>query len=121
MVGLLVMRAYEVFLNGERLCLAGIAGEGSLTIEITDWKPNEMDDPRLDVRGFEDLTREFLTWTSALLRLGDEVRLRVLESSSVDEPKERRRQQFEVSAEELEERKTYLRAAAEKFGWTVIE
>jgi hypothetical protein len=116
------MRAYEVFLNGERLCIAGVPGEGTSTIEVSDFKKNEVDDEaRLDVRAFEYPTREYLSWTNAPLSLGDEVRLRVLESNSVDEPKARRREDPEVRAKELEERKTFVRAWAKKFGWTVIE
>jgi hypothetical protein len=47
------MRAFEVFLNGERLCLAGIAGRCVLTVIIdhVKGKVDPVDDVHLNVGG----------------------------------------------------------------------
>jgi hypothetical protein len=50
--------------------------------------------------------------------LGDEVRVRILESVSADEPAARKREEPE---RELERQRNYVREMAKKLGWTLTE
>ena len=113
------MRAFEVFVNGERLCLAGIAGRCVLTVIIdhVKGKVDPVDDVDIHVGGLISDTDEHVEWTNTKLNTGDEVRVRIIESDSADEPKERRH----ASEETLKERKAFVRAWAKKWGWTLTE
>ena len=85
------MRAFEVFVNGERLSLAGIAGNCVLSTVIDHVKQDEArDELDLQVGGLVSATGEHVDWTNTKLSMGDEVRVRIIESDSADEPKERR-------------------------------
>src|SRR5215212_4106000 len=85
------MRAFEVFLNGERLCVAGIDGRCVLTVIIdhVKGKLDPVDDVDLQVGGLISDTDEHVTWNRTHLQTGDEVRVRILDSDSADEPKQR--------------------------------
>jgi hypothetical protein len=52
------------------------------------------------------------------LRVGDEIRVKIVEKDSVDKPIDRQRAD---SARDLENQKAYVRAAAKQLGWTVRE
>jgi hypothetical protein len=106
------MRVYEVVMNGDRLCTAGINGSG-VTVGIADTNEHAT----LHVGASESYTGEYLTWTKTKLDVGDRVLVRILGSGCIDEPQARRRREVE----EVEERKRYLRAMAREFGWTLIE
>jgi len=114
------MKAFEVFLNGDRLCLAGIAGRCVLTVIIdhVKGKDDPVDDLHLDVGGLISNTNEHVIWSRTQISTGDEVRVRIIESESADEPTKRTPSDSE---EDLEQRKTYVRAAVKKLGWTLTE
>ena len=116
------MRAFEVFLNGERLCPAGIAGDCILNVIITHLKRNrERDEIQLSVGGLVGLVSavgKHIYWANTQLSEGDEIRVRIIESDSADEPKERVARDSE---EDLEQRKALVRATAKKLGWTINE
>jgi hypothetical protein len=108
------MRAYEIILNGKRLCVAGIDGDGVLTAILTHVGKEEY----FDVGGLVSATHEHLIWADRRLKVGDEVRLRVLESVSSDPPKKVRRSD---PAQELKGKKNYVRWMAKELGWTLDE
>ena len=112
------MRVFEVFLNGERLCVAGFDGDGVLIAYLSSARIKGSDDLDLDVGGLVSTTREHLKWARVGLNLGDEVRVRILESVSADEPEERKREEPE---RELERQRNYVREMAKKLGWTLTE
>ena len=112
------MRAYEVFLNGSRLCLAGIDGNGVLNATVHYGCGQKLDHLHLTVGGLLASTREQLTWAGADLKLGDEVHLKVVDVVLVDKPEV----QPPIAPEkELESHKAYVRAMAAKWGWTLME
>jgi DNA-binding helix-hairpin-helix protein with protein kinase domain len=115
------MRAFEVFLNGERLCVAGIDGDGVLNAMVDHVKIKARDDLRLRVGGLVSATEEHLTWSQVGLTAGDEVRIRILESASVDEPERQKLRGARETEDELEEKKRFVRALAKKWGWTLTE
>ena len=83
------MRVFEVYLNGERLCAAGIDSDGSLNVMVDHVKGKGRDRMHLRVGGFVNATQEFLNWKRAELRIGDELRIKITDSDVVDEPERR--------------------------------
>ena len=111
------MRAFEVYLNGKRLCTAGIGDDGVLTVITDHVIGDRRDEVHFRVGGLISSKDEFVTWKNAKLKTGDEVRISVVESDSIDRPRERRRRD---RAEELRQSKRYVRTMAKQFGWQII-
>jgi hypothetical protein len=72
----------------------------------------------VDVGGLVSATGDHIDWSSTQLNTGDEVRVRIIESDSADEPKDRRHRNPD---EELEQQRRYVRAMAKQLGWTLTE
>ena len=121
------MTAFEVSLNGGKLCVAGIEGPGTVSL-ILSWIHGEKDTPReggrmeLNVGGINGTTKEFATWIDSPgtgfpeLAQGDEIHIRVVESQEVTLPTFRPLDTLQQTRE-LKER--YLQELAEELGWTV--
>jgi hypothetical protein len=109
-----------VFLNDKCLCLAGIAGNCILNVMITHLKQNgDRDEVHLRVGGLKGLVSgEHVDWVSTQLSEYDEVRVRIIESDSTDEPKDRKPRNPE---KELEQHKEHVRAMAKQLRWTLTE
>jgi hypothetical protein len=113
------MQAFDVFLNGQRLCLAGIDGDSVLDVMITHLKHNiDKDELDLEVGGLVSATGEHVTWGTTPLKMGDEVRVTIAETDSADEPKARRPRN---RTEEVEQKKQYVRGMPKELGWTLTE
>lgn len=84
------MRAFEVYLNGKKLCLAGIGNDGVLTT-IVNWVARKgRGDLFLEVGGLVSSADEHVAWINQKpLRVGDQLRIKLVETSSVDEPTKR--------------------------------
>ena len=80
------MIAYEIYLNGKKVCTAG-GSELSVLTGAVNFFPNRSDQlgPLLTVSGVVSKPEEFLHWAHRELRIGDSVEIRVIESSIVDE------------------------------------
>src|SRR4051812_41960704 len=101
------MTAFEVSVNGEPLCVAGIPGDCVLDVIINHVKRNlDRDELDLHVGGLVSPIGEHVDWANIELNTGDEVRVRVVESDWADEPKKRRPRN---PAEELEQQRQYVR------------
>lgn len=111
------MRAFEVRLNGKKLCLAGIGDDGVLTV-IANWVGSKRgSDLSLDVGGLISPTEEYISWVRHRpLHVGDKITVRVAEKKAVDEPSIKYR--FDP-AKELKNEKIYVRKMAKKLGWTI--
>jgi len=117
MVYLTVMLAYEAFLNGDRLFLAGIDGDGVLNAMLNYGRKNRTKRLYLTVGGVVNATNEEVRWTCPDLKVGDEINVRVIEAVSVDEPTTRQpAPEFNLDAQ-----KAHVRTWIKKLGWTVIE
>jgi hypothetical protein len=108
--------AFEVYRNSKRLCVAGIGDDGVLTTTVTHVVGKGRNQVCLRVGGLISTTREFVEWRSQQLKTGDEIRVKIVEATSVDRPKERRK---EDPNQELKRQKRYVREMARKFGWQV--
>jgi len=112
------MRAFEVFLNGKRLCLAGIGNHGVLSTTITYVSGRGEPETRLDIGGLVMPEKEHMRWRRPSLRVGDEVRVKIVDRKSVDKPRKRSRTD---PASEIAAQKRYVRMMAGKFGWKIQE
>lgn len=110
------MHAFEVHLNGKRLCVAGIGEDGVLTAFITDVARKDWNHLDLKVDGLVGKTGEHVVWSDQRLKTGDEVRLKIVDASSADRPKKRKKRDPQ---EELRAKKLYVRKVAKELGWEV--
>ncbi len=82
------MRAFNVQLNGKKLCLAGVRGNGVLSAMVVWAERGKIENPFIEVGGLAN--EEQQKWIKQRhLQVGDEIRIRVVESNSVDKPIER--------------------------------
>lgn len=100
------------------MCLAGIGEDGVLSTTVTYVPFRKRQDTRLYVGGLILPQGEHVRWRHVQLRIGDEVRLKVVEARTVDRP--RARFQRDVAAE-AEAEKRQMRALAKKLGWKIQE
>lgn len=110
------MRAFEVYVNETRLCVAGIGGDGVLTATVDHVAGNGRDEMHLLVGGLISATQEHVDWRRRRLKTGDEIRVKIVEAASVDRPKQRHRRD---PKEDLAAQKRYVREMARKLGWEV--
>ena len=111
------MRAFEVHLNGTKLCLAGVDSHGVLSAIVNSISGAQGASLFLHVGGLVSDTHEHLNWVSQKpLSIGDEIRVRLVDTLSVDEPTNRRQPESAI-----ESQKTLVRTLAKKLGWTIQE
>ena len=110
------MRAFQVELNGKRLCVAGIGDDGVLntTVDyVVDQRGSRL---HLRVGGLFSPTEEHATWRNLALKVGDRVTVTIIESDTVDKPRKRYRRDSKTA--EINE-KAYVQAKAHAFGWQI--
>ncbi len=112
------MHAFKVEVNGKRICVAGVGANGVLSAITTfvggPARGNSID---LSVGGLFTETEEHATWARIGLKVGDKIVLKVIETDSVDKPRERRLPDLKT---DKRREKAYVRAMAKKFGWQLI-
>ena len=113
------MRAFVVLLNGKELATGGV-GCGVLAANVTSVDPGPEssghDEVGVQLGGLDTAKNEHVEWLQKRLRVGDEVRIRVVNADAVDRPHSRKRRN---AAQELREQKQYVRNMAKKLGWTI--
>ncbi|BCM91308.1 hypothetical protein IAD21_03178 [Abditibacteriota bacterium] len=97
------MLAIEVWINGEKKCVAGTNDNGLTTIV------NASQNPNVWVGGLveKDGNSFHLRWLTESLEIGDEVRIHLIEADEVDAPLDEVR--FETQAEKDEKARSLLR------------
>ncbi len=113
------MRAFEVYLNGRKLCTAGIAEAGVVTSCIT-WvtgpDPKEPEDMELRVGGLVSRTHTHVDWMHRIVRNGDEIRIVVCDKEKVSKPKK----SHSESEETRKKRKLeYLKRLSKELGYEI--
>ena len=111
------MRAFEVHLNGKRLFVAGVGGDGVLSAMVNHIAGHRRNELHLTVGGLISATEEHVTWRNLRLKLGDKVALRIVERDSIDQPAKRYRPD---SKQDERNSKAYIKAMAKKFGWKLV-
>ena len=109
------MRAFEVHLNGKKICVAGLE-EGTLLFSVAcGGNKHGRSGIGLGMTGLL-LTQASVQWQRRSLRMNDEVRVKVVETGAVDKftilqkaPKDERKYE-----------KAYVRRMAKEFGWTIL-
>jgi hypothetical protein len=111
------MRAFEVRFNNKTLCVAGVDADGVLTAIVSWVTGKDRDELFLDVGGRISPTSENLAWIrQKRVEIGDEIRVKIVQADSVDEPAIRER---DDPAKRLRAQKNYVRTMAKQFGWKV--
>jgi hypothetical protein len=91
------MRAFEVYLNEKKLCLAGVGDDGVLSAMVNWVARGGQGDLFMDVGGLLTHTELHVEWIKQRrLQVGDTVLVKVVETSSVDEPIEKHRSQAAI-------------------------
>jgi DNA-directed RNA polymerase subunit E'/Rpb7 len=111
------MRAYEVFLNGKRLCLAGIGRHGYVSAYVT--YVSEQSKTDIDIVGLVASKKLYVRWTRRALRTGDEVRIKIVDRKTVD--KFRKIGRVDSPDRVVKLQKRMVRRMAKEFGWEVRE
>lgn len=91
------MTAFEVHLNGQKLCTAGLGDVGVLSV-ILSWRGTQ---PYKDgtapgaaaieftVTGLTSPAGENVHWAEPAVKAGDEIRIRVVDTDRVDAPQKK--------------------------------
>ena len=83
------MTAFDIYVNGRKVCTAGIPEAGVVTSAIT-WvagsDPKEAEDLEFRVGGLVSRTESHVGWFHRSLSVGDEVRVVVTEALRVSKP-----------------------------------
>ena len=118
------MIAFEVHLNGKKICTAGV-GEIGVLSTILAWRgsqPYEKGGPtvpeylRLDIGGIHGGSGEHVRWLDRKIKRGDIVSIKVVEAASAAKPRERKRPD---PAGDLRRQKRYVRRMDKQFGWRI--
>jgi hypothetical protein len=121
------MPVFHVYLNGRKMSTAGVGDLGVLTALVS-CVQRESQAPRartpgkavreltLDVGGLITPTGEQVRWLDRKLKVGDEVRIRIVENVAADRPLSREKRD---RSKELRAQKRYVRAMAKRFGWKI--
>lgn len=106
------MRAIEVYLNGNKLCTAGIDDDGVVLSNLTSKNGREA---TFDVAGVVSASREHVYWVrNKILSLGDKVVIQIVDAASVDEPAYRLGQ-----IEHVRSKEEFVRELVEELGWKI--
>jgi lipocalin len=109
------MRAFEIYLNDKKLCVAGL-DQGTLSFGIGCFENSRCrGEVGLSMTGMLLLTLETIRWQHRALRINDEVRVRIVESPKSDNYKVLQK----APADERKYEKAYVRRMAKEFGWTI--
>jgi len=130
------MLGYNVYRNNERLCVAGVGDFGVLTACVTwvgysperlvRWAADRISERQpvelaLHVGGLKSDDREpglHLRWIDANVRVGDEIKIQVIDVAQVDAATT----EFHDDPEtDFEAKKNYVRQLARELGWEIRE
>jgi hypothetical protein len=108
------MRAFEIYLNGKKLCVAGL-DSGTLLFSVAcSENRHGRGEVGLNMTGVL-LTQETVRWQHRSLRMNDEVRIKIKESAKSDKYKVLQK----APSDPRKYEKAYVRRMAKEFGWTI--
>jgi hypothetical protein len=109
------MCAFDVSMNTKKLCLAGVGESGVLSAIISWVAGGRGEDLFLHVGGLAN--EEHFDWIRQKpLKVGDEIRVKIVETGSSDKPARKRRTH---PTETLKAKKRYVRRMAKELGWKI--
>ena len=83
------MEAFEVLVNGVRVCTVGVPHNGVASVIVSHFSPGSDDRYMLRAGGLDVTTREYIHWDFPPLSFGDEITIRLVDTESVDDPAHR--------------------------------
>jgi hypothetical protein len=108
------MRAFEIRLNGKKLCVAGLE-QGDLLFSIGCGENRQgRGGIGLGMTGLLPM-KSTVRWQQRSLHIGDQVGVRVIETKTADRPKVLQ----EAPRDSRKYEKAYVRRMAKEFGWTI--
>ena len=110
------MIALAVYLNGKKLCVAGVDDDGVLSAIVDCVSHSGKAESKFTLAGLISSKKEHVMWINRGLQVSDEVNVRVVSVSRVNRPKKRYRPD---PTKELEYQKRYLKDMARKLGWKI--
>jgi hypothetical protein len=117
------MVAFEVHLNGKKLCTAGVGELGVLSTCLA-WQASQpegqtsaavVEHLRLEVGGLAE-SGEHFRWIDRKVKRGDILTIKVVRAALVDNPRKRDRPN---PAARLRSQKEYVRRMAKQLGWKI--
>ena len=78
------MKAMLVEVNGRRVCLASLAGKGEVHTNVRWLRKDDHEGMLLTVMGIDG--REAAIWPTSPIEIGDEVRIKIVETEKADSP-----------------------------------
>src|SRR5665213_2700727 len=108
------MRAFKIYVNGKKLCVAGVE-EGQLHFSIgCAENKHGRGEVGLNMTGYL-LTQKTIRWQLLSLQMNDQVLIKIVETKTADK--------FEVLQKAPKDsrkyEKAYVRRMAKEFGWTI--
>ena len=79
------MKAFLVTVNGRKVALAGIGGNGVLSVHVALLSGKSGDKLDMEVGGMHGSGDEAI-WPAPEIEVGDEINIKILETDAVDEP-----------------------------------
>ena len=110
------MPVFQVYLNGKRVSTAGVGNLGVLGAHVSWVRRSVEEELTLHVGGLITPTEEHVRWLDRKLKIGDEIRIVIVQDASVDRPRSRERRDRSA---ELRSQKRYVREMAKRFGWKI--
>lgn len=99
--------AIEVFINDRKICTASLNDTGSVSANVFMYCDREKY-VCLGIGGFSSMHQEYVDWGSHSLKIGDKVKIKLICTSMIDDPIERK------TAEEMNKWAQSLRPNANK-------
>jgi hypothetical protein len=81
------MVALEVFVDGRRVCIAGVGDNGVLNAIVNSVGLPGEEEVFMHVGGLDCTSDEHIRWAVPMISVGSEVTIRVVEAEAVDPPK----------------------------------
>ena len=108
------MRAFEIHLNGKKLCAAGM-GEGTLLFSVSCVENKHgVGSVGLGMVGVTP-TQQTVRWQQRILRTNDQVQIKIVETQTVDKP-----EVMQIAPRDSRKyEKAHVRKMAKQFGWTI--
>jgi uncharacterized OB-fold protein len=115
------MSAFEVYVNGRRVCTAALQGDGVLTTFVTFFrgagrKGKRVQEAILSIGRLASGSQTHAEWLPRNLKVGDEVRVVLSSKKRGDVPKSKRR---ESKAKREQREREYVQKRAREFGWKI--
>jgi hypothetical protein len=111
------MQAFEIHLNGKKLCVAGVGERGVLSGMVTWVAGSPSKSLSLNIGGLISPKNENVSWIrEKSLQVGDKVQVKIVDVESVDEPSLRHRID---PVRDLRARKNHVLRMAKEFGWKI--